>query len=447
MINISFQFSWSWSIIDRKVIRESGYAPKIPIVREYKPLRMAPHLLFIHYGGCMPIYTKYIFFLILGLMVLGGCDDQVRFRSILSDGLSARCAKCATKDVGLQPINNKSQSADEKGGEFTPPAHSVILSPFVNAVAFEDLYSKNEFPKNQPDFDYNDFLTDFKIQEFMNGKKDLTDIVIDFYPRAVGAGFDHIFYLILTGLKTTPSKNRNSLPISKPMFVGPAHVTVTYFDAHGEQVGPPVATPFDQDIVVYPSTHAIFASADHLVVPNAFDLSSSFPTLNTTVGANGDAISAYRASNRNARVYITLDRPELNPYLGEGFDPATFRVILHPIKTNYDIDIINVDPANFVGSSGYPWGFIIPTDWQWMKEGVQIDMAYPEFKEYRKFLMGKAAAGDYMNWYKYPAGQSVEKPPGLLSRSPAETPMLLLEHFDALYLYPSIPLRETMPSI
>ena len=52
----------------------------------------------------------------------------------------------------------------------------------LNQIAYEDLEDEAN-----PDYDYNDFLTEFVVNEtVVNGN--ITSIVIDFYPRAVGAG-------------------------------------------------------------------------------------------------------------------------------------------------------------------------------------------------------------------------------------------------------------------
>jgi hypothetical protein len=324
------------------------------------------------------------------------------------------CAKNYAIDTTPVP-SASSQSVTSTPTIPTPPTSpgSVQLSPLVNAVAWEDLYSPPGSPISA-DFDYNDFMTEFKIQQIADKNNNITDIYIDFYPRAVGAGYDHTLFLVLTGTKTTPSNNSASLPITKAMFKGSADVTLTYYDQNGNVIGQPTNPAYNQDIVVFPSTHAIFG-------PNA---SGSIDTVVPSNYVSGIP-SNYVVPQRNARVHISLTSPSLNPAPASGsIDPSTFRVILHPIPTNYDIDIINVDPTNFAGATGNPWGFIIPTDWRWMDEGQVIDNGYPEFSEYRKFLMGQPATGDYMNWFNHP-----------------------IQPASASVLYPSIPWTDFLPVI
>src|SRR5579863_10525985 len=61
-----------------------------------------------------------------------------------------------------------------------PPKPVISLAPpgKLAAAAFED------FPPQKNDEDFNDFLTDFQIFERTNENNQLTDIVVDFYPRA-----------------------------------------------------------------------------------------------------------------------------------------------------------------------------------------------------------------------------------------------------------------------
>jgi LruC domain-containing protein len=297
----------------------------------------------------------------------------------------------------------------------TPGPVSVQLSPYINAVAYEDLY----YPPgtqctNCPDYDYNDFLTEFKVTELKNSQNNITDIFIDFYPRAVGAGYDHSFLLVLTGTKTTASANSNILLKNTPaMFNGAATVTLSYYDQNGILVGTPTNPAYNQDITVFPSTHGIFQSG-------AVTANSNLGQVNTYI------TSPYIPALQNARVQISLANPASNPAPASGqIDPRTLRMILHVKPTNYDIDIINVDSKN-VDANGNPWGFIIPTDWRWMQEGVNINSGYPILIQYSKFLLGQtpAAGSDYMNWFNYPVSDTANK-----------------------ILYPSVPFKEFMPPI
>ena len=324
------------------------------------------------------------------------------------------CGGNKVQFTAMAQSQNSSNGPDSGNSPSSVPTY-VQLSPYVNAIAFEDLY----YPPGTkctdcPDYDYNDFMTEFQIVEQTNAQNNVTDIYVDFYPRAVGAGYDHSLLMVLTGTKTTASANSDILPTTAPMFNGSATVTLTYYDQNGNVIGTPTNPAYNQDIVIFPSTHGIFGNVNggniiDTVIPSGFL---------TGVPSN------YIPAQQNARLHIVLDDPASNPAPASGqIDPSTFRVMLHVKPTNFDIDIINVDPKNF-DANGYPWGFIIPTDWNWMKEGQKIDNGYPTFAQYRQSLMGQAAPGTNSTWYNYPVSD------------PNNT-----------YLYPSIPFQNVLPAI
>lgn len=298
---------------------------------------------------------------------------------------------------------------------------TLRLKPVVNSVAFEDLYyptTENSNPPRQPDYDYNDFLTAFKITEQTNSNNDITAINIDFYPRAVGAGYDHSFLLVLDGLPSLPAKNLSLLPQTKPMFNGTAQVTLSYYDQTGNLIGTPTHPAYNQDIVVFPSTHAIFGGTVSGDMGSIID--SVVPS-----GYTSGIPSTYITAKLNAQVHIVLNDPRLNPAPADGrIDASGFRVILHPKPTDLDEDIINVDPKNFT-ADGYPWGFIIPTDWRWPRETININNGYPMFQDYRNYLLGKTPTdgSDYMHWYNYPSQDADD------------------------YLYPVIPFHDFLPPL
>ena len=278
------------------------------------------------------------------------------------------------------------------------------LKPAVNSIAWEDLYyPSNAKAPGTPDYDYNDFLTEFVVNETTDANNDITAIDINFFPRAVGAEYDHSLDLVLDGLVSSQVNNSNILPQTKPLFNGSAQVTLNYFDQNGDPVGDTTHPAYNQDIVLFPSTHAAFDSSS----------SGNYGSITDTYFTDPDDYSggipeSYTRAQLYAHVHIVLDDPCLNPAPTDGrVDASKLRVILHPKPTNYDIDIIDVDAHNFT-SAGYPWGFIIPTDWQWMQEGVNINNGYPLLKDYAQHLLGHnpTDGSDYMHWFNYPVDDS-----------------------------------------
>ncbi len=274
-------------------------------------------------------------------------------------------------------------------------SHTVLTYPSIGsvaAVAYEDMYGSGS-----PDYDYNDFMADFQVTEKVNASNQITDIYLDFYPRTAGAGYDHEFVLALNGTVTTPANNTSSMPTTKALFSGAANIDITYYDSSGNVVSQQAPTAYNnQDVVVFSSTHGAFGQTSG-------QINTPLPT--NYVAGSGTP-SNYIKATENARIHLALANPAANPVPANGqFDVSTLRMVLHVKNTNENIDIVNVDPS-FYTSAGYPWGFIIPANWQWMQEAVKIDNGYPNFAAYRQYLNGTnpscASTPSCINWFNYP---------------------------------------------
>ncbi len=307
-----------------------------------------------------------------------------------------------------------------KNYTFTVVTTHTVTYPSIGsvaAVAWEDLYGNGS-----PDSDYNDFLMEFQVTEKVDSSNQITDIYLDFYPRAVGAGYDHSVVLALTGEVTTPAINNATLPRTAPLFHGAANIDITYYDGGGNVLSKQASAPYNnQDVMVFSSTHG------------AFGLSAGSSITNTAIPTNyiwgSGTPSNYIAATQNARIHLALNNPADNPVPSTGqIDLSTLRMVLHVKDTNENVDIINVDPNNFAASNGFPWGFIIPTDWQWMQESVNISRGYPNFAAYANFLQGKnpscATTDKCINWFNYPATDLAAQ----------------------ATLYPSVPFKAILPA-
>ena len=277
--------------------------------------------------------------------------------------------------------------------------HYPTVGSDVAAVAFED-----NFPK-AGDADFNDFLTNFRMTEKVNSQNQITEIILDFYPRAVGASYDHSFMVVLNGEKDQPS---NIMLKTVPMFNGGADVTLTHIATDGTVLDTKPNIDPNHDVVIFPSTHALFQAKVTKTVVNTFATKSYTPAL------------------QMARLQIKLKDPKSNP-LGDRTtaDGSKLRMVLHVKDTNQDIDTIDADPVN-LDSNGYPFGFIIPSNWRWPTEGTSIMSVYPNFALYQIFLLERAAhpdadvAPEVENWFNF------------LLESPT--------------LYPSVPLSPLLPT-
>jgi hypothetical protein len=132
----------------------------------------------------------------------------------------------------------------------------------------------------------------------------------------------------------------------------------------------------------------------------------------TVQDARDKIINVFRSTSNTkgqiTKVQIDLSNPELNVNLEEKkiVDYKKYRLVLQNHGTNTKgIDIAEINPTNEMLSNGngYPFGFMIPTDWAPPVEGQLIDNKYPNFYKYREWLNGSQEGlmpDAVKTWYK-----------------------------------------------
>jgi len=259
---------------------------------------------------------------------------------------------------------------------------AVTTYPFVGdgdgdawaTMAFEDLYP------NPGDADYNDMVVKFNISESYNEQNNLESMHLEFVPLARGAGYNHQLLLSLDG---TLDDSRNVTTETAAAFVGDAEVKVTRLNLHNNTGTVSYYNPWE-DVTLFRNTRAtlegfanVYAGADYVD-----------PKIKTMVD-------------------ITIAAPTLNPYANRlAPDLPPYRPFLHVLNTNKDIDIAAVNGGDgMIDSNGYPFGVVVPEEWAWPLEGVDINTVYPYFAEYRQWLNGEitSPSEQALHWYDYPA--------------------------------------------
>ena len=209
-------------------------------------------------------------------------------------------------------------------------------------VAFEDLYPV------PGDADYNDFVAEYflienhksvvKNPQTAEQEKDpvqigLTSLHGEATAKAKIAGYNHKFGIRLE-------------------FPGRTATTVTrvYYDAFGTQ-RTEVRSDVTDQVVIW-----LFENTKYAVGKTAtFDL--SFP----------------KGISRN------------------DLSPAPYDPVLLVLNTGKDIHLVGQDPLSgpvpgqtYLDPNGYPWGLLVPNDWQHPAETQYIGKAYPLFDDWRK---------------------------------------------------------------
>lgn len=241
-------------------------------------------------------------------------------------------------------------------------------------VAYEDLYP------NPGDADYNDFVMAFQSSEAYNANGELETINMSFLPVARGAGYNHSAMLDLNG---EIWNSHNVTTITDAMFEGDAVIKATYTNLENGNQIEKYYRKDHRDVELFYNTRATLDG-----FANVFE--------------NEDTTTPIWKTD----VEITLANPELNALADRGaIGDDSYRLYLNVHNTNNDIDLHTVNPYDgMIDENGYPFGIIVPENWQWPLERVHIDSVYPYFSDYRDWLSGESEDLSYEaeHWYLSP---------------------------------------------
>ncbi len=263
---------------------------------------------------------------------------------------------------------------------------TVVRTPAtgLSSIAFEDQYP------SVGDADYNDVVVRFALEEVLDSAGDLKELVGTFHLVARGAGFDHNFGINLPGM---------------PVGVT-GSVRIERFGSDGVNTVEP-----DEPVLTYLVGDG--AGGQTLRVDDVFpSTSAALPATNT----DQEVPAAPPAS---ARVVITFDTAIARAPLGVApFDP--FIQVHHGLE-RWDVHLPGKTafadrPAglpsesgvpSFVDASFHPFAMLVPRDWRFPLEKVNLHNAYPPFTTWRSSL-GQLAT----NWYLSPqtSGSIITQP-------------------------------------
>jgi LruC domain-containing protein len=251
-------------------------------------------------------------------------------------------------------------------------------------IAYEDL-----FP-NEGDADYNDLVVNMRVTENYNRNDELMSIRMDFVPRARGAGYNHEFITVTDGAVDPVS---NITFMSEAAYNGVGYATVRRHGANGLEVSRDTYTG-GADLIIFPDT------------------SIALPRAPGTFAANTVGGKCLTEPQVTTRVNIVITDPANNKLQDRSeIGVAQYRPVLHVKTTGWDIDVADVDSSIIIGrtgginAKGYPFGIVIPANWNWPMEYQHIELAYPLFADYRQTLLSGVASTnpDVAQWYNFPS--------------------------------------------
>lgn len=275
-------------------------------------------------------------------------------------------------DSGEAPPGDSGETPPGDSGETPPsvppapenpyePAPDIGLLPIDGewaSVAYED----NIADASAGDRDFNDAVFNYKISEQYNTANQLVRIFLEVRLREKISASDHKLHLILNGKASDFFDNIDH--VSGMTFAGEANAKISYADGTVSNI----TDAKNKDLIVFKGTS--------------------------------------NAKGTVTKIEIELKNPELNvnPATKKYVNFLMYRFILqNKSQSRTGIDIAEINPSNEMlsNANGYPFGFMIPTDWQPPAERQLIDDKYPSFYKYREWLNSPIypVPTDVLNWY------------------------------------------------
>jgi LruC domain-containing protein len=149
--------------------------------------------------------------------------------------------------------------------------------------------------------------------------------------------------------------------------------------------------------------------ADLVIFP---DTRTALPRAPGTFAANTVAGKCLTEPQVTTRVNIVITDPANNTRGSRGeIGVSQYRPVLHVKTTGWDIDVAEVNSAVISGrdgginAKGYPFGIVVPANWNWPMEYQHIELAYPLFADYRQTLLSGIASTNpnVSQWYNFPS--------------------------------------------
>ncbi len=322
------------------------------------------------------LQDQYRHFLILGF------EDILRDRGGDNDFNDAIfCVKVepwsAVDTTGLPPLDVPDEDRDgddvpDVVDEYPDDPDKAFNNYFDGVVAFEDLWPI------QGDYDFNDLVMAYEINQITNGENLITQIEADWTIKAVGADYDNGFAF--------------ELPISPGWIASVSGsdcqgTVFTGFSGSAPEIGPDLAV-----IPVFDRTDQIITPINRFVNTDPSDPVQVAPTTEIVITfTNGLPQDSLSAPPYNPFIVVNGLRTHEVHLAGQA---PTSMMNMTYFGTEDDASDVGAGEY-YVTSSNLPWGLEVPEDWKHMYSGVDITEGYLYFEDW-----AESGGTVYMDWYQ-----------------------------------------------
>lgn len=339
---------------------------------------LSRHVAMVSMDGIQPFLNGAGFYLV-------GFEDLRRTAGSDEDFNDLVVIASASPETAIATTNVQAYTANDADGDGVvglqdyfpndPDRATVIRTPAagLSSVAFEDNYP------NVGDADYNDAVVRLVVEEVLDAQGDVVDLAGTFHLVARGASLDHAFGINIPGMPPEASGT----------------VSIERFDATG------VSTSVEVTSLASRLQPALDGTV-HLRIDDVFpSTQAALPAMNTL-----DLDPA--SPPASARVVVAFDAPIERAPLGLApFDPF---LLVQRSDGPYDVHLPGKLPffgrpaglpledgvPSFVDASFHPFAMLVPDDWRFPLEKVDVHQAYPIFSQWRSSL-GQLGASWYLS--------------------------------------------------
>lgn len=302
-----------------------------------------------------------------------GSIDELKF---FNQALDATEIQTNYIHTGNSPDTDGDGVPDEDDAYPEDPARAFNnYSPAdgFGTLAFEDLWP------GTGDYDFNDLVIDYRFKTITNANNKVSDIVVTFIIRAIGAGLQNGFGFQLPG---------NGIPETDVEVAG-FRLTESYINLNenGTEAGQEKIT-----VVVFDNVNKIMPSSGFgvNVEPGAPYLTPDTTMVTVSFKSNTYSMDDIAMDRFNPFLIINLDRGK-EVHLPD--NPPTSLVDLAWFKTGND----DSDPASgryYKTQKNLPWAIRISSGFDYTIEKAQITSAYLKFVAW-----AESSGTQYPDWY------------------------------------------------
>ena len=284
-------------------------------------------------------------------LIGGNGNDDIDNSSggvVTQDGAQSYCMPpCYSESYdsdgdGFDSVENGGIDVDDNNPNVIARSYPQGMGLYYSMI-FEDLWPC------QGDYDFNDLILNFNFIEGRNEINAITEVEFDFKIPALGGSYNNFAVLRVQDTDDNAIVNLNDLQ------------TINVTRVH-DQLNQTTLFYFEDLKSFYTNNQTAIINTREMTYETILQLSG------VVTGVDG-VYDIFMLKDGNSSA-------EIHPDVNDGIEGTSsfFNTELGGCHEGSNLD--------FKTDDGFPWGMVIPVEWEWPKEGVNILDAYPDFRTF-----------------------------------------------------------------